>query len=230
MNSGTGVKLIGVETSSSAFSVAASDGARVSAALSADGVGRPSVLLTDWIEQASAKAGFALPEIDGFAVSIGPGSFTGLRVGVTTVKTLAWALKKPVLPVSSLEVIAQNLEWQRAEICVFVDARRKKVYSALFSSDGAGTIRRLTEDRLAVPEDLLKQLKPGTLLVGDGIRRYPELTAGAGFSCAPEKEWVPLASSLCRIAASRWPAGALDDPHPLVPQYLYSQESDITGW
>jgi tRNA threonylcarbamoyladenosine biosynthesis protein TsaB len=224
------VKLIAVETSSWAFSVAACGGTQLLADLNTDGVARPSEILTDLIDSAARKAGFTLEGIDGFAISIGPGSFTGLRIGATVVKTLAWALKKPVLPVSSLEVIAQNLRGQSGEFCIFVDAHKKKVYSALFSSDGKGTVKRLSDDHLGPPEELLKKLKPGTLLVGNGTKKFHDVVSAAKMRVAPETEWVPLASALCGIAASRWPEGKLDDPHQLVPQYLYSKESDITGW
>ncbi len=230
MKNGTGKKLIAVETSSSAFSVAACAGGRIAADLRAEGLGRPSTLLADMIQQAAKEGGFALAETAGFAVSIGPGSFTGLRVGVTTVKTLAWALKKPVLPVSSLEVIAHNAAGPCEHACIFVDARKNKVYTASFSAGPDGSVNRLSKDLLGLPEEALKKLPPGALIVGDGIRRYQELIRsmeGKGFLLAPESAWVPLAVSVCRIALSRWPAGILDDPHPLVPQYLYSKEGDI---
>ncbi len=228
-----GLRLLGVETSSPIFSVAVCDGERISAALQMEGLGRPSDFLTDLIEKALSSSGLELAHVDGFAISVGPGSFTGLRVGVTTVKTLAWALKKPVMPVSSLEVIAQNFTGSSDPVALFLDARKGKIYTALFASDGARGIKRLSEDHLVLPEEFLKKLSPKTVLAGDGIRRYSELIASIGsnkFIRAPEAQWIPLAEALCRLAASRWPAGILDDPHRLVPQYLYSKESDITGW
>jgi len=227
------LKLLGVETSSTVFSVAVCDGGKILSSLKFEGVGRPSSHLMELIQQAMASAELELKDLDGFTVSIGPGSFTGLRVGVMTVKTLAWALKKPVLPVSSLEVIAQNLMLSPQPFCVFLDARKGKVYAALFRSDGTGRVERLSQDRLAPPEEIMKQLKSPTLLVGDGVDRYLGLLSsinGHPPEIAPSSAWIPTAEALCRIAASRWPAGVMDDPHRLVPEYLYSQESDITGW
>jgi len=227
------LKLLGVETSSSVFSVALCDGKRICASLKMEGQGRPSDFLTDLIEKAVSSNGLSLADLDGFTISIGPGSFTGLRVGVTTVKTLAWALKKPVLPVSSLEVIAQNFIGSADPVALFLDARKGKVYTALFSSDGVQGMKRLSEDQVLLPEEVLKKLSPQTMVVGDGLRRYSDLIAASGpgtFRLAPEAQWIPSAESLCRIAAGCWPSGVLDDPHRLVPQYLYSKESDITGW
>ena len=227
------MKLLGVETSSSVFSVALCDGERILSSLKMEGQGRPSDFLTGLIEKAVSSAALSLETLDGFVISVGPGSFTGLRVGVTTVKTLAWALKKKILPVSSLEVIAQNFVDSADSVALFLDARKGKVYTALFSADGAGGMKRLSEDQTILPAEALKKLPPKVVLAGDGLRRYAELVAPLDpkkITRASETQWIPSAESLCRIAAQRWPGGVLDDPHRLVPQYLYSKESDITGW
>ncbi len=227
------MKLLGIETSSHTFSVAVSEGDRVLKSLSVGDARRPSTLLSELIRQILFEVGWTFSVLDGFAISIGPGSFTGLRVGVMTVKTLAWALKKPVLPVSSLEVLAQNLVLHSELICPWVDARKGKVYTALFSPNGHGELKRLKADRLVLPEQLFKELSGPVVLVGDGLRRYQELIVAQErpeIRQAPESSWTPTAESVCRIAAHRWPEGVLDDPHRLVPQYLYSRESDITGW
>ena len=227
------VKLLGVETSSLVFSAAVCDGERILSSLKSDDPARRSDLLAEMIQEVVRAAGLTLPGLDGFAVSVGPGSFTGLRVGVTTVKTLAWALKKKILPVSTLEVIARNLGRGSAPVGVFLDARKGKVYSALFAPDGSAGLKRLSPDQLLPPEEALKKFTGGVTLVGDGLRRYRDLLESANggtWTLTPESDWIPSAEALCGIAASRWPHGVLDDPHRLVPQYLYSKESDITGW
>ena len=225
------MKLLAVETSSPIFSVAAADGPRITFE-QAQGQGRPSLLLTDMIQAALQKAGLTLEALDGFAVSIGPGSFTGLRVGVMTVKTLAWALRKPVLPVSSLEVIARNLDGGTQPVVPFLDARKGNVYMASFTPGEDGRLQRVAPDALLRPEEALRRFSEPAVLAGDGLSRYAGLVgslAPAGVEQAPPELWVPRADVLCRIAVSLWPAGLLDDPHRLVPQYLYSQESDIIG-
>ena len=241
------MKLLGIETSSPSFSVAVSEGPKILTTLQGEGQGRPSSLLTDLIQQSLEKAGLKLPELDGFAISIGPGSFTGLRVGVMTVKTLAWALKKPVLPISSLEVLAHGAGGVNSapNIHLFLDARKGNVYWAHFRRNGE-ELQRMSPDELLRPEEALGRIKPPVLMVGDGLRRYAEVIASlkllsrevprsgassspSGFEQSPASLWIPRADLLCRIAHSRWPAGIVDDPHPLVPQYLYSMESDITG-
>ncbi|MBI3318131.1 MAG: tRNA (adenosine(37)-N6)-threonylcarbamoyltransferase complex dimerization subunit type 1 TsaB [Candidatus Omnitrophica bacterium] len=226
------MKLLGIETSSPTFSVAVCDGEKVLSFLQEEGVGRPSSLLTPMVEEALRAAGLELGALDGFSVSVGPGSFTGLRVGVMTVKTFSWALKKPALPVSTLEVIAENFPASEKQLRLFMDARKGKVYTAAFSSNGSGPWKREREDQLLLPEKALEGVEPGTLLAGDGLKRFPELAVSLAGKArrAEEGTWTPRADRLCAIAGRRWPQGVLDDPHRLVPQYLYSQESDVTGW
>lgn len=226
------MKWLGVETSSLSFSVAVSDGEKVLACLQNEGPVRPSTLVTELIEQALEQAELSLPEVDAFAVSIGPGSFTGLRMGVMTVKTMAWALGKPVLPVSSLEVAAQNVAASPKDVLVYVDARKGHVYTALFSPNGGGGLRRATPDELLPSEEALRRLTRPAAALGDGLSRYAALVAAAPAGLvdpAPADLWAPRADSVCRLAARRWPEGRVDDPHRLVPQYLYSKESDIKG-
>lgn len=229
----TPLKLLGVETSSPLFSVALLENGRIVSHCESIGQGRPSALLSEMIREMTERAKLPLPQLDGFVIGIGPGSFTGLRVGVTTIKTLAWALKKPVLPISSLEVIARNLNESTQDVVVFLDARKGKVYSSLFSPDRRQGLVRQSEDKLLMPEEVLKKLEQPVILVGDGIHRYSNLITrlcGGKVEWAPEVSWIPRAEELCQIAAKTWPKGRLDDPHRLVPKYLYSQESDITGW
>lgn len=244
------MKWLGIETSSPVFSVAVSDGEKILACLQGEGQGRPSSLLTDLIQQALIQARLTLAQVDALAVSIGPGSFTGLRVGVMTAKTLAWALAKPVQPVSSLEAIAQNLAppphhpqvvgspagggvaGSPRDVLVFLDARKGNVYSALFSPSGDGGLTRVTEDELLSPTEALTLARDVTVLVGDGLKKYGALVAaatGARMDPAPADLWFPRADTVCRLADRQWPQGRVDDPHRLVPKYLYSKESDIRG-
>lgn len=227
------MKLLGVETSSGTFSVAVSDDEKILAFLQAQGIGRPSTGLTPLMEQALQETGWNFPDLDGFALSIGPGSFTGLRVGVTMVKTLAWALKKPVVPVSTLEIIAENLLKTDREILLFLDARKGKVYTARFRSNGTDFVQRLSEDQLLLPEETLKTVTRPTVLLGDGTLRYEQLLTPFGpekLTVAEPSAWIPRADVLCRLAHRDFETSRVDDPHRLVPQYLYSKKSDITGW
>jgi len=120
-------------------------------------------------ESVLKAAGLTFADIDAFAVSKGPGSFTGLRIGVSVVKGLAYSLSKPVCGVSTLLAHAHNLIELDCTACAVMDARRGEFYNALFRIQGA-QITRLTPDRAITAEDLAKELKhhDNVILIGDG--------------------------------------------------------------
>ena len=105
-----------------------------------------SKTLLPMAEELLKHCGVSLGDVDVVAVAAGPGSFTGLRIGVSAAKGLAWALDKPCAKVSTLEAMAWNLAALPGQICPVMDARRSQVYNARFSSDGEA-IRRLAPDR-----------------------------------------------------------------------------------
>lgn len=225
------ITLLGIETSSPVFSAAVTSGTDLRAYLQVEGLGRPSGLLTDLIEHALEKAELPLERIDAIAVSIGPGSFTGLRVGTVTAKTMGWALKIPVIPVSSLEVTAQNLAGTKKELHLLLDARKGNVYYARFGPGPDGLIRLEADQRLK-PEEAIQKINPDSFLMGDAPDKYADLILSAGLDrCEPVPSfaWVPRADHLCRIAQSRWPEGQVTDWHRIQPNYLYSQEHDIAA-
>lgn len=113
-----------------------------------------------------------MADIDYLAVANGPGSFTGIRIGVSAVKGLAWASDKPICPVSTLEAMAHQLRGVHGIICAVMDARRNQVYNALFRSDASG-LTRLCEDRAIALSDLKSELQgfeDPIFLVGDGSK------------------------------------------------------------
>lgn len=122
------------------------------------------------------NAGVPLSEIDVLAISAGPGSFTGVRIGIATIKGLAFGSENvKCVPVSSLEALSENVsdEAKGTVICACMDARRNQFYNALFSANGKGGIRRLCEDRAISAEDLYSELREKyasrkIVLVGDG--------------------------------------------------------------
>ena len=138
------------------------------------------------------NAGVSVQDVDVFAVAQGPGSFTGVRIGVAAIKGLAWAAEKPVIGVSTLEAMAWHglAAGEGSLICCALDARRSQVYNALFEIR-EGRPRRLTEDRAISVEALLAELesfdwKP--FLVGDGAQLCADACARAdiAFALAPE--------------------------------------------
>lgn len=142
-----------------------------------------SQTLMPMIESTLKNTEIDINTIDAFAIAKGPGSFTGVRIGISAIKGMAMASCKPCIGVSTLEAIAYNLNFFDGIVCAIMDARCDQVYNALFECSN-GVIRRLTEDRAITIEDLSKQLnnfKESVNLVGDGANLcYNKLVINCG--------------------------------------------------
>jgi tRNA threonylcarbamoyladenosine biosynthesis protein TsaB len=121
------------------------------------------------------QAGWELQDIDLWAVTVGPGSFTGLRIGLATVKGLALATGKPIIGLSTLEVLASSFAHSTHLICPLIDARKKEVFTAYFRSDGDGQMTMSGRPRNIKPVVLVKEIKEPVILVGNGACQYAAL-------------------------------------------------------
>ena len=181
------------------------------------------------INRALKRARLSLKKIDLLAVALGPGSFTGMRIGVTIAKGLAFATGKPVVGVSTLDVIAKNILADDNDICVVMDAKRNLLYGAIYEADGA-LLKRKSPYLLIGIRDLLKRIKQRTIFVGDGLNLYQGLIqkrkkALAVF--APASNWLPAAGNLALLAGERFKKEKNSDPNKLLPLYLYPKECQI---
>ena len=164
------MRILAIESSAKAASVAVVGGDVLeSYAYQNTGLTHSRTLMP-MVRDALRNADMTLDDVDLIAAAIGPGSFTGIRIGVAAAKGIAWAAQKPGIGVSTLEAMARSLAHVRAVICCVMDARRGEYYNALFESDGIEP-KRLCEDR-AVPLDViadnLARFDTGVILVGDG--------------------------------------------------------------
>jgi tRNA threonylcarbamoyladenosine biosynthesis protein TsaB len=117
-----------------------------------------------------------IEEVDLFVTTVGPGSFTGIRVGVSALKGLAFALEKPLIGVSTLETLAMNVPDSFKTVCPMIDAKRNEVYTALYRFNGEAKYPEKTGDERAVtPAEFLKDLKGDIVFLGDGAIRYEDL-------------------------------------------------------
>ncbi len=167
-----------------------------------------------------AGAELSTSSLDRIAVSVGPGSFTGLRVGVSAAKTLAYALDIDLAAVPTLDVLAHNAPpGAEGMIVPVLDARRGHVHASLYSFDGTAIIRAV--DYLVVPPDqLAARLIPPYTILGNGLRPYPDL-AGHGGQALEEPAWRPRAEVVARLGAAMEIDGDDRDAiHRLEPLYL----------
>jgi len=182
------------------------------------------------VDRVLKASNISLQEIDAFAVSIGPGSFTGLRIGLSTAKGFAIVTGRPILPVSTLEALAYGLPFSTHPICPLLDARKGEVYTALFQFNGTKNIQRLWDDRVMTPSALLSRIKQPTLFLGNGIHLLNEALLNALGNLAiltPMHLWLPSAIHIAELAREKWNSGQIDPSLPIVPRYIRRSEAEI---
>lgn len=178
------------------------------------------------LEEASLK----IHDLQGIALSLGPGSFTGLRIGVSTVKGLAYALKIPVVGVSTLEALACNVPYHSEVICPLLDARKKEVYAAFFQGDREGTIHRKSEDWVLSPEDLCRRVSGQTLFLGNGAEVYGETLRkilGPRAFFAPPELCLPRAVNVAKLSIPKFKTAQTLDLFSFTPIYIRRSEAEI---
>ena len=178
----------------------------------------------------------ALCDLDAIAVSIGPGSFTGLRVGLATAKGLAIGAALPLVLVSALEVMATAFPYALPLIAPFIDARRGEVYTALFCYEG-GVFRRLSPDTTARPEDVLDAILSSNvdpvrrvLFTGDGAEKYKDLIVekmGRTACFAPKAMLFPSPLHLAERGLERFFKGEVTPPECANPVYLRASTPEL---
>jgi tRNA threonylcarbamoyladenosine biosynthesis protein TsaB len=141
------------------------------------------------IEFVLREARCPIERIDGWVVALGPGSFTGLRIGVSTVKGLAFATGKPVVGVSILDVLASQIAPTSHLICPILDARKKEVYTAFYRYEEGRSLMRQSDYQAIRPEDLVKKITEETIFLGDGVRTYGDFL----LNCLPSLAIFPPA-------------------------------------
>ena len=176
------------------------------------------------------QCGKTVQDVTAVAVAEGPGSFTGVRIGVAAAKGFAWGGELPCYGVSTLEAMAQTLGAYQGYVCGCMDARRNQVYNALFYVN-CGKLERVTQDRAIALADLkeeLKNLEGPIFLVGDGAvlthrtlsQEIPNLVL------PPEHRQHQRASGVALVAAEKIAAGEAGDANTLTPNYLRLSQAE----
>ena len=191
---------------------------------------RHAEILTPAIDFVCGQAQISLSEVGAVAVDIGPGLFTGLRVGVATAKAMAQALRVPVIGFSSLDLLAYPVRHTRRLIACVIDARRGEVFAALYRQVPGG-VQRQTAPAVTSPSQLAGELlarNEECLLVGDGAIRYAEVFVDlAGVEAAGVGNAYPSAAALVELAQPRAQREEFVQPWELEPMYLRQADADI---
>ena len=188
-----------------------------------------SETLLPMVEALLGISGKTVSDVDVFACSSGPGSFTGVRIGTATLKGLAFDLKKPCVEVSTLEALAYNLVMERGILCPVMNARRGQVYTALFSSDGE-KLSRLTEDMAISIEELEDKLSEyknqNIFFCGDGYEITVKALKNTSFLPTPERLTHQSAYSVAKIAEDASDRGKTVDEQSFRVKYLRPSQAE----
>jgi tRNA threonylcarbamoyladenosine biosynthesis protein TsaB len=191
------------------------------------GLNHSEVLLPQ-IDYALKQVSLKISDIDLFACTLGPGSFTGLRIGVSTLKGLMMATGKPACGISSLAAVALNLGITTKIICSIIDAGRGQVYVACFKYNDKNILRQISEEKAMNPKEVIDNTDKNTLFVGDGVIKYAEIInciKSPEVSIASDLQNYIRASAVGILGRKKFAENDLLDALTIVPVYLRSADA-----
>jgi tRNA threonylcarbamoyladenosine biosynthesis protein TsaB len=181
------------------------------------------------VDNILTQSEMGLDDVDAFAVAVGPGSFTGLRIGLSTAKGLSYATGRPIVTVPTLEAFAWNFPCCRYPVCLMLDARRSEVYAAVFKWENGGVVTVV--DAMSVrPEDLLKGLSGGVLFAGEGALLYRDKIMemmGETAVFGPPAKMVPSPANVAALGLKKALREEYTDSSEAVPFYVRKSEAEV---
>ena len=216
------MKVLGLETATLAGGGALIDGDRIVGEYTLNIRVTHSERVMAAIDRLLTDAGWRPSDLEGLAVSIGPGSFTGLRIGVSTAKGLAMALGLSVAPVPTLDALAAGLPFAALPVCPILDARKGEVYASLYRWDG-GAMRREWEYLALAPAALARRFTEPVIVCGDGAGIVRSTCA----RLAPPARRLPSPACVAQLGHAMLAAGSGVPPADLAPLYLRPSEAEL---
>lgn len=225
------MKILAVDTSSSVASVAVMEDEKLLSEYSINHKKTHSQKLMPMIKEVMGSLELRPQDVDVYAAASGPGSFTGLRIGVTAVKAMAYAVKKPVISVPTLDAIAYNIPMCHCLICPIMDARNNQVYTALYRWEGGRQKKMLDYAGMDLEEliGLIKDKGHETIFLGDAVEVHEDhLKRQLGDLCriAPGNLLLQKASSVAYAALLKARQGELEDCFAMSPYYLRKSQAE----
>lgn len=226
------MKILAVDTSSSVAAVSVIDERELLGEFILNHKKTHSQKLVPMIDELMKNLGLRPEDIDIYAASSGPGSFTGLRIGITTIKAMAFAAKKPVVGIPTLDALAYNVQSEKSSlVCPMMDARNNQVYTALYKNE-EGKQLNIT-GYMGIPVQDLVQMIRGknseVVFVGDGVLLHKEFLKsefGGRCSFAPQCLLLQRASSVAQLALFKASAGKLESSFDMLPFYLRKSQAE----
>lgn len=214
--------ILGIETSTSVGSVALTSGEKILAEYIQDNNCPHSIWLIPAIEAILNNTRIKKRAIEGISISIGPGAFTSLRVGISTAKGLAQSLNIPLVPVSSLRILAGNISFSQLSICPIIDAKRKEINVAFFKYQDH-ELKQISENLITTPASLVEKIKEPTIFLGNGALIYQEILSKELRELAiflPEIFSIPRAALGAILGEKKIKEGEVPDLFEVEPLYL----------
>jgi tRNA threonylcarbamoyladenosine biosynthesis protein TsaB len=224
---GGGVKILGIDTTTKFLTIGIYDGAGI-CEYSLEVDRRLSVLLAKTIKMILDALDWQPHDLDYLACGLGPGSFTGIRIGLAAIKGLGWAINKPVVGISTLDILAKNSPYTDNTIVPLIDAKRNLVYCGFFKKKN-GRLNRLRPYMLLSIEEFLKSAEPGSIILGDAANLYKEkiLREIKKVTILDKDYWYPKAHNIILLALDRIRGGRIGNAFDIKPIYLYPKECQI---
>ncbi|MDP3110961.1 MAG: tRNA (adenosine(37)-N6)-threonylcarbamoyltransferase complex dimerization subunit type 1 TsaB [Thermodesulfovibrionales bacterium] len=228
------MKILAIDTSTMLGGIAIMDELNLIAETRLNVKATHSERLMAEIEHCLKQSSLKISDIDVFAVAIGPGSFTGLRIGLSAVKGLSYATGKPIVSVPTLDALALNFPYSRYPVCTMLDARKKEVYAALFEWDN-DNFKKLTNETSINPEEFMRNVLlrgeyDKIIFAGEGAVIYKdkiiEVMGEKAIFASPEKT-VPSPANVAYIGFKKALRGEFSEPVSLVPIYIRRSEAEV---
>ena len=186
------------------------------------------------VDTALNLSGMSVADLDAFAVTIGPGTFAGLRIGLSSIQGMATAVSKPMAGISSLDALAAQAapasQGTGSLVCAMLDARRQEVYGGLFRADGEQAVVPVSEPRVGPPEALVNEIEEPCLLVGSGALLYQDALReklAARFSLAAPNAHTIRGETIARLALAAFENNTVPLNRVVQPLYLRKSDAEI---
>ena len=230
------MKILAVDTASKSCSVAVTDNVSVLALQTIISDQTHSRHLMVMIDKVMELSRVKPSDIDGFAVSTGPGTFTGLRIGISSVKGLAAALNKPVTGVSSLDTLAMQTACYSYVICPMMDARRGEVYCARYRLTGCGfktgVLTKETDGKVLAPNKAIDGIGEPCMFVGEGASLYHKIIedklGNMAFFASPGQN-TTCASTVAYLGLNQFKNNVFGDPEAIAPHYIRRSDAEMNA-
>lgn len=223
------MRILAVDTATKSCSVAITEKHTVLEEITAVHEQTHSKHLLEMIHAVLQSTGLGMSSLDGFAVTRGPGSFTGLRIGISSIKGLALAVNKPVVGISSLEALAQQSTSATDFIYALIDARKGQVYAAVYRLTPEG-LNQENDEMVLSPDELLEDIDKPCIFVGSGAVLYREIISqklGDLASFAPQDRHIIRASTIACLGFKRFENGEVGEIAELVPHYIRKSDAEL---